>query len=151
MTAPPQMNGGPPPGPGGMVQEDPAVGVNALLRALRVAAENAAGTQSGAEAKDYGAAALSFAQAIIVLDPTRSQGGTPLQHDIALKTIDGQTQQAVATIQGDAAAKVAEVNGQHALRLAKETAAATTPAKTKSVSVRRDAHGRASSYSVSEG
>lgn len=151
MTAPPQMNGGPPPGVAEMVPEDAAVGVNAILRAIRICAENSAGVQSGAEAKDFGTAALAFAQALIVLDPSLSQGGTPLAHDVAIKQLDGETQARVAQIQADAAARVADISGQHALRQAKETAAAKTPAKDKTVTVRRDAHGRASDYKVSGG
>jgi hypothetical protein len=79
---------GPPILPGGTSQEDPAIGINAALRAFRIAAENCASEKSGAEAKDWAMAALNFAQAIIVLDPSLSQGGTPLAHDIAIKSIE---------------------------------------------------------------
>jgi hypothetical protein len=46
-------------------------------------------------------AALNFAQAIVVLDPSLSQGGTPLAHDIAIKSIEADTQKPVAAIQGE--------------------------------------------------
>lgn len=150
MTAPP-MSGGGPVMPGAMVPEDPSAVTQALLRAARVAAENAAAVESGAEAKDFGQAALNFAQAVVVLDPSLSQGGTPVAHDIALEQIRGQTQQNVAQIQGDHAVAVENVRGAHALRAAKETAAAPTPAKRKTVSVQRDEHNRMSSATVSEG
>src|SRR4051794_5467797 len=71
-TAPPQDM------PDGTAIEIPLMATNALLRAVRVCAENAAGEDRAAEAKDYGAAALAFAQAAVVLDPTRigSSGDT---------------------------------------------------------------------------
>jgi hypothetical protein len=92
MSAPAQMNGNgqaPPP----IVPEDPMQGVNEMLGAIRLCASKARGAQSAAEAKDFAAAALSFAQAIIVLDPSLSQGGTPLAHDLALEEVRGETQQ----------------------------------------------------------
>lgn len=55
--------------------EDPLVAANMLLRAVRICASKAAGEHRAAEAKDYGLAALQFAQAIITLDPTRLAGG----------------------------------------------------------------------------
>jgi hypothetical protein len=61
--------------PPAMVPEDPAVGVQALLRAIRVGAEKAAAADSAAEFKDFGNGALAFAQVIITLDPTRLAGG----------------------------------------------------------------------------
>jgi hypothetical protein len=128
MSAPAQMNGNgqaPPP----IVPEDPMQGVNEMLGAIRLCAQKARGVGSAAEAKDFAAAALSFAQAIIVLDPSLSQGGTPLAHDLALEEVRGETQQAVAQIQGEHAVRLEQVRGQNALRQAKETAAAPTPAK----------------------
>jgi hypothetical protein len=150
MTAPPQMNGQAPILQGGTTQEDPSLGVNAALRAFRVAAENAAGEASGAEAKDWAAAALSFAQAIVVLDPQLSQGGTPLAHDAMLEQIRGETQQAVAQIQGEHAVRLEQVRGANALKQARETAAAPTPARTRVATVNRDPHGRMQSASVTE-
>lgn len=71
--------------PGGIVPEDASVGVDALLRAVRVMAQKAAMDPSAQEAKDYGAACLSFAQAIVVLDPDLNQQGVPLAHEVALE------------------------------------------------------------------
>lgn len=129
MTAPAQMNGnGPPPV---MTQVDPMAGVNEMLRAIQSCSSKAAGAQSAAEAKDFALAALNFAQAIVVLDPSLSQGGTPLAHDAALEQIRGQTQENVATIQGQHAVQLERLRGEHALRQAKETAAAPSPARGK--------------------
>jgi hypothetical protein len=128
MSAPAQMNGNgqaPPP----MVPEDPMQGVNEMLGAIRLCASKARGTQSAAEAKDFAAAALSFAQAIIVLDPSLSQGGTPLAHDLALEEVRGQTQENMARIQAEASIAQEHIRGANALKQAKETAAAPTPAK----------------------
>lgn len=58
-----------------MVVEDSLALREALVRACRVCAENAASEDSAAEAKDYAQAALSFAQAVITLDPSRLAGG----------------------------------------------------------------------------
>jgi hypothetical protein len=44
---------GPPVLQGGTSQEVPALGINAALRAFRIAAENSASEKSGAEAKDW--------------------------------------------------------------------------------------------------
>jgi hypothetical protein len=158
MTAPPQIQPaqpdpqqmGPPILPDGTEQEIPELGVNALLRAVRECAEAGAANPSGAETRDYAQAALFYAQALVVLDPSLSQGGTPLQHDLALEQVRGQTQQNVAAIQGNTQVRVAHTQGEHALRLAKETAAAPTPSRTKTATVRRDQHGRTQSVDVTE-
>lgn len=152
MTAPPMMNGNgaPPPLPNGTVPEDPAMGVQAMLRAIRQAAENASGQKSSEEAKDWADTALKFAQAIVILDPSVSQGGTPLAHDIALKSIDHETQKAVAAINGDTQVQVEQVRGENQIRQAREAAMAPTPSKTKTVSIKRDGSNRASSYEVKE-
>lgn len=47
----------------------------AILHALTTCARKVAGEGSAAEAKDYAASALSLAQALITLDPTRLAGG----------------------------------------------------------------------------
>lgn len=138
MTAPPQMNGQMMPPP--MQADDPADVTAALLHAALMVAQKAAGVDSGAEAKDFGQAALNFAQAVIVLDPRLSQGGTPLQHDVALEAARGQTQENVARIQGVHAVAIEQIRGDHALRLAQETAAAPTPAK--KLKVTRDSNNR---------
>lgn len=70
--------------PGGVTAEDPLVVANALLHAIRVMAENASSEGAGgsaAEAKDFAAAAKSFADAFVVLDPSLSSDGVPLQHE----------------------------------------------------------------------
>lgn len=134
MTAPPQMNGAgpmlPQPQmlPNGQTAEDPALVTQALLKAARTAAEKSL-TAQGQDSKDFGTASLNFVQALIVLDPSLSQGGTPLEHDVALKRIDQETQAIVADTQRRAAVEVADVNGHHALRKAQATAAAPTPSK----------------------
>jgi hypothetical protein len=83
VTAPAQTNGHAPQGPplaDGTAQIDPMLVTNALLNAVQQCAIGAAAA-SGQDAKDYLNAALNGAQAIIILDPSLSQGGTPLQHD----------------------------------------------------------------------
>lgn len=126
--APPQF--GAPILPGGTTQEDPAIGINAGLRAIRVAFENISGESSAEEAKDWALAALNVAQAIVVLDPSVSQGGTPLAHDVAIEALRGETQKSVAAIQGETQVQVAHVTGEHALRQANEAAKAPSPART---------------------
>jgi hypothetical protein len=113
----------------------------ALLQAQLEVAETltrkAAGTESAAEAQAFADAALKLAQAVIILDPSLSQGGTPLVHDLVMQ--DKRNEGAV---------QVEAQRGQNALKQAQVAAAAPTPAKRKSVSVRRDGHGRATEYSV---
>jgi hypothetical protein len=112
----------------GQQMMDPAMVTDALLRAAENAATKSL-TAQGQDCKDFATAALNLAQAVVVLDPQLSQGGTPLEHDIALKSIDHETQARVATIQGQTAVAVEQVRGQNALAQAKETAAAPTPRK----------------------
>jgi hypothetical protein len=134
MTAPPQMAPqqiGPPILQGGTTQEDPALGINAGLRAIRIAFENIASEKSAQEAKDWAMAALNVAQAIVVLSPSVSQGGTPLEHDMAMKTLEGQAQQAVAQIHGQTQIAVEAQRGENARRQANEAAQAPTPARGK--------------------
>jgi hypothetical protein len=137
----PQMNGqGPPPAPvlsDGTNPVDPALVTNHLLNAIMQAAVNASSTHSGAEAKDYLDAALKGAQAVVVLDPGLSQGGTPLEHDVAMKALEGDTQQQIAHIQRQGAVEVEEQRGVNALAQARVTAAAPSPAK--KLSIHRDA------------
>jgi hypothetical protein len=114
---------------------------DALLQAQLDTAQSltrkAQGSDAAAEAKDFAAAALSIVQAIIILDPALSQGGTPLVHDLVMQ--DKRNEGAV---------QVEAQRGANAVAQAKVAAAAPTPAKRKSVSVRRDGHGRATEYSV---
>lgn len=138
MTAPIQ-NGQPPQGPAGpplpdgTAQIDPRLVTNALLNAVQQCAVGAS-TASGQDAKDFMAAALNGAQAIVILDPTLAQGGTPLQHDVMLEAQRGQTQENVARIQGETQVAVAQTSGMHALEQARERAAAPTPARRKMAS-----------------
>lgn len=121
---------------------DPAEGMAheaslALLQALRVNAGFAAmATDSAGEAKDFAAACLSLAQAIVVLDPNLTSQGEPLDHQIALETARATGQLAIE-----------QQRGANALEQAKAAAAAPTPAR--SVRVKRDAQGRAQSYEQS--
>lgn len=64
-----------PPAPQGPPPESLERTMEACLRAARTAAEDSAGVQDARETKELGAAALSFAQAFTVLDPSRLQGG----------------------------------------------------------------------------
>lgn len=73
MSTPDQTQ--PMPLPNGTVPEQRPIVEAALLRGIRLLAENAASDTSAAEAKDYAAAAKSLADALITLDPTRLQGG----------------------------------------------------------------------------
>jgi ribosomal protein L16/L10AE len=114
--------------PGGQTMTDPAMVTDTLLRAAQQAATKSL-TAQGQDCKDFATAALNFAQAVIVLDPQMSQGGTPLEHDLALKGMEGETQARVAAIQGETAVAVEHVRGEHSLRQARETAAAPTPRK----------------------
>jgi hypothetical protein len=154
MTAPPQANGNgngqAPPLADGTTQIDPMLVTNALLNAVQQCAAGAAAA-SGQDAKDYMSAALNGAQAIVILDPSLAQGGTPLEHDLALEQSRGATQENIARIQGATQVQVAHVSGEHALKQAREKAAAPTPAKRKNVTVRRDATtGRATGATVEE-
>src|SRR6058998_2769603 len=89
----------------GQTMLDPAMVTDAMLRAAQEAATKSL-TAQGQDCKDFATAALNFAQAVVVLDPSLSQGGTPIQHDLALKSIDHETQKAVASIQGQTAVAV---------------------------------------------
>lgn len=87
---PPEMAGEPmapemPVLPNGVGMVDMVETTNALLRAVKVCAENSAGSQVSQESADYGTAALKFAQAVVMLDPSRLQGGdTPEARKSAL-------------------------------------------------------------------
>jgi hypothetical protein len=89
---------------------------------------------------------LKGAQAVVVLDPGMSQGGTPLEHDVAMKALEGQTAQEIAHIQRQAAVEVEQQRGQNAIEQAREAAAAPSPAK--KLAVHRDGSGRMSSVEM---
>lgn len=119
----------------GTLPVDPALVTNTLLRALLETGRAAASSgHSGAEAKDYAAAALNLAQAIVVLDPELSQGGTPLQHDVLLKGMEHDSNERIAAIHATADVEKEQVRGEHAIRQAQEAAAAPTPRKKLTVS-----------------
>jgi hypothetical protein len=136
--------------PGGQTMTDPAMVTDALLRAAQQAATKSL-TAQGQDCKDFATAALNFAQAVIVLDPQLSQGGTPLEHDMAMKGMDHETQKGRRDPGARRPSRSSSSAARTRLRQARETAAAPSPAKKKSVRVARDGSGRASSYEVSEG
>lgn len=116
--------------PDGTLPIDPETVKNAVLNALQQAAMGAASaTHSGAEAKDYADAVLKLAQSIVILDPSLSQGGTPLQHDIVLKGMEGETQTTLAAINAQAQVETEKVRGEYSKDAAKERAAAPTPSR----------------------
>jgi hypothetical protein len=112
-----------PPGP--MVATDPEAVTHALLQAVLNAANHANVATDARDMQSSADAALKFAQAIAILDPTIDPQGVPLSHHTALE----------------------EMRGQSALEQARLKASAPTPSK--SVSVKRDGNGRATAYSVS--
>lgn len=130
------QNGGaaaPPPDPGEQMAHDASM---ALLNALKLNAGYAASAgDSAGEAKDFAAACLSLAQAVVVLDPNLTATGEPLDHQLALETTRAAGQLAIE-----------QQRGANALEQAKAAAAAPTPAK--SINVKRDQAGRTSGYEV---
>lgn len=128
---PDQPDQGPPTLPDGTLPVDPALVSNALLQALLQTARAAASSShSGAEAKDYGAAARELAQAVVILDPTLSQGGTPLQHDVVIKGMEHASNERVAAISASAQVEMAKTQATAtAAKDAKQRAAAPTPAR----------------------
>lgn len=131
VTAPPQLAAGPQAAqPSPMAAPDTQALLAAQINAATALSTKASGADSAAEAKDFAQGVLFLAQAIVVLDPSLSQGGTPLAHDVALEQARGRTQQSVAAIQSDAQVKVAALQAE-ATRHARETAAAPSPAREK--------------------
>lgn len=63
------------PAPASLMTPTDAEVMDALRRAIKATADNGASDTRGAEAKDFGAAALAFAQALTTMDPERLQGG----------------------------------------------------------------------------
>jgi hypothetical protein len=96
-----------------MTQVDPQDVTNELLRAVKISASKANAAQDMRETAEGARAALAFAQALVILDPTLGQDGVPLDHQLALED-------------------------------ARASAAAPSPAR--SVRVKRDEQGRASSF-----
>lgn len=118
MTVTPFPGGFNPQQTGGAEIADPDAVTNALLWAVQRCAEKASTAQDTREAAEALKAALAGAQAIVVLDPGLSSGGTPLEHEIAMEQ---------ARSQGQLALEVQR--GENQIRQAKEAAAAPTPAK----------------------
>jgi hypothetical protein len=86
--------------------------------------------------RDGSAAALAYAQAWAILNPQLDPAGLPLDHHVQMEQVRGQAQLALE-----------QQRGANALAVAKEGARAPTPVK--SVRVRRDSTGRATSYEQS--
>lgn len=99
------MNGAPPE----TASPDSAAQIVAMLDAMLLLTRKSTMETSAAEAKDLSAAVLSYAQAIVVLDPALNQEGIPLEHEIALKDM--------------------ELSANERIEKAKATAAAPTPKK----------------------
>lgn len=129
--APPQ-----PPMTGPMAQPDPQETLDALLNAVKVAAIMGAGSEHMQDIADCSKAALAYAQAWAILHPQLDPAGLPLDHHIQMEQVKGAAQLALE-----------QTRGANALAVAKESARAPTPSR--SVQVRRDSTGRASSYDVS--
>jgi hypothetical protein len=101
----------------------------ACVDAAEILARKGGAASSAAEAKDFSAAVLNFAQALAVMSPETDVNGVPLQHQRQME-------------QDRAAAELAKVREQ-------AKSQAPTP-KGRKVSVSRDQHGRANSYSVED-
>lgn len=112
----------------GLVPVDPHAVTQSLLRAIQLAADKATVATDTREMDECAKAALNFSQAVVLLDPTLSPDGVPLDHQLAME----------------------RVKGQNALDQTKAKAAASTPAK-KTVRVGRDQQGRPSSYELTGG
>lgn len=95
MTAPPQNGNGmnPPQVPGNLPlppATDTSQAITMAIRTATILAQKAAGDDSAAEAKDYAQAVLFLAQAVAVLDPNKTQTGTPLDHEIKMEQLKQQ-------------------------------------------------------------
>jgi hypothetical protein len=85
--------------PAAVVPADPVFAMNAMISAMGLCAKKAGAEDNAAEAKDYAAAAQSLAQALVVLDPSRLQGGD---------TPDARAASVPATSDGDHDGRVGE-------------------------------------------
>jgi hypothetical protein len=102
---------------------------SACVDAAEILARKGGAASSAAEAKDFSAAVLNFAQALAVMSPETDVNGVPLQHERQMA-------------QDRAALEMAKIKEQ-------AKAQAPTPSR-KTVSVSRDQHGRANNYSVED-
>src|SRR5690348_13601761 len=89
-----------------------------LLRAIISTANQAAVTQTPGEQEQAANAALHLAQALVILDPSLAQGGTPLAHDLAMEAQRGQNQLAVTQAQGAAAIQQERIRADAATKAA---------------------------------
>lgn len=131
-TAPPV-----PQAPGPMIPPNPQETLDALLNAVKVAAQMGSGAEDQRENQECAKAALAYAQAWAILHPQLDPAGMPLDHHIQMEQERGQNALALELARGD-----------NAVRVAKESAAAA-PTPVKSIKVNRDSTGRASSYESS--
>jgi len=122
--------------PGVIDQANPREVLNALLLAVQRSAEMGSGSEHMQDMADCSKAALAYAQAWAILNPQLDPAGLPLDHHIQMEQVRGQAQLALE-----------QQRGANALQVAKEAARAPTPAR--SVQVRRDSTGRATSYESS--
>lgn len=122
--------------PGPMVAPDPQETLDALLNAVKVAAQIGSGAEDQRENQECAKAALAYAQAWAILHPQLDPSGLPLDHHIQMENTRGGIQLALE-----------QQRGENALAVAKEAARAPTPVK--SIKVNRDQTGRASSYEQS--
>lgn len=105
--------------------------IDASLQTALETVEKMRALQSGAEADAFAGSVLKLAQVVALLDPTRDTQGVPLDHQLEM-----QKMKAAAELEKEKE---------------RSKAAAQTPGPSKkTVSVRRDQHGRANSYSVED-
>ncbi len=100
--------------PGILVTVDPAEVTQELLRACKWAGTRGSMAQDTRESAEAAKAALAFAQAIVILDPTLGSDGVPLDHQLDMED--------------------------------RRAAAAKPQPVKRSVRVKRDSTGKASSY-----
>jgi len=109
---------------GPMVAVDPEAVVQAMLQAIQNAANHANTATDSRDLQAASDAALKFAQAIVLLDPSLDPQGVPLSHHVGVE----------------------KLKGEQALEQARMKSAAPTPSKR--VRVHRDQNGRAQGYEV---
>jgi hypothetical protein len=155
MTAPPQQNGnGVPPGmnppevPGNIPNppaQDTSQAISELIAAVTTFTRFAQMDDSAAEAKDWMQSALFAAQSMAIIDPNKTQTGTPLDHEIKMEQLRQQGGLHLKQIDAQAGIEKAK----HQAEAAKASAQAPSPAK--KVQVQRDSSGRMSGATVSGG
>jgi hypothetical protein len=78
-----------PPAP--MMATDPEAVVDAMLQAVLNAANKANTATDSRDIESAATAALKFAQAIVILDPTLDPQGVPLSHHTEIEKMRGQS------------------------------------------------------------